>query len=639
MPSAVVLPALQHHHHHHPHTLHSRATSTNSTNSSTSSTSSSAMSKITDPVQMLQSAAKSLYWWKQRRGQHYNHHHHPPNHHQHHPRSPSHRLSSSMPSSPTSPNSTSSSGASFPASSSLHWRRALKQYAQPRRLLWNILGLFVVAYALLTLKVLHQQQLQSQDEHEAYTDPDGGGGYPSYLEASAAAAAAAAATYGTVFQNSTVGAPLCMPLTSPDAVSYTLVTQTSANRLWMMQDHCERWGIHRPLSVAVYSTDPDDTLPALTKKLQRLGCDPNSLSVQLLADPNSTMSEYPINVLRNMAIRAVKTTHLVYIDMDFWPSTDLYDNLMQPNVRAHLASDDRTALVIPAFMYLNWCPNKSCRPNVPHNRSELLPLLSSKRHPKVTRFDRKNSAAHGTTRYREWSTTQTRRDLISIPCTESNRYEPYLVVRWCEKLPPFQEAFTGYGKNKISWILHLRRAGWKLTQLGGSFVVHYPHTPSEARVAWDGGPKSSRRSQKRHNPHRVIALPNAEELARFATDQRFVQFKHWLSEQVPDRMRLPACDSADNDDSRLWLKKPASSGEGDNGTPPATTTTTTTQTEAATTTTTAKAILPAATSATKVAASESSNAATATKSATTIASTNKAATAATKSVASRLRRK
>ena len=37
-----------------------------------------------------------------------------------------------------------------------------------------------------------------------------------------------------------------------------------------------------------------------------------------------------------------------------------------------------------------------------------------------------------------------------IPCLRSERYEPYLVVQHCKALPPCQEHFTGYGKNKIS---------------------------------------------------------------------------------------------------------------------------------------------------------------------------------------------
>lgn len=48
-------------------------------------------------------------------------------------------------------------------------------------------------------------------------------------------------------------------------------------------------------------------------------------------------------------------------------------------------------------------------------------------------------------------------ELHPIPCFRSNRYEPYLLLRRCAPtLPPFAEAFTGYGKNKIQHVAHLR---------------------------------------------------------------------------------------------------------------------------------------------------------------------------------------
>jgi hypothetical protein len=347
-----------------------------------------------------------------------------------------------------------------------------------------------------------------------------------------------------VFSNASEGSPPCRPL-APDDVNFTLVTQTSANRLWMLEDHCERWGVENPISVAVYSTDAKDTLRSIRERLAAYGCRNDNVAVQLLSDTNSTLKHYPINVLRNMALRAVSTTHLAYLDMDFWPSRNLHGNLMLPHVREHLAGDDRAAVVIPAFTYVGHCPNKRCRPIVPGNYSELRRFLASKKPPRVEKFDQRNTGAHGTTNYKAWVETQTADDLVEIPCTASNRYEPYLVVRWCDKLPPFQEVFTGYGKNKITWIMQLRRAGWTMHQLGESFLVHFPHRASRSRVAWDGGPKT------RYNPN-----PDRDsvDLHRYETDRIFVQFKHWLMTQVPDDMRLPACGATDQDDSRLWTE-------------------------------------------------------------------------------------
>jgi Glycosyl-transferase for dystroglycan len=423
-------------------------------------------------------------------------------------------------------------------------------YLLQPRLIWLSLSVLLVLYCLLMSNVLYEHRSKflemSSLHNQLLTGTAGGGGGA----AGGAAAAAAAnppdpvASLGkpVYFANYTEGAPTCRPIT-PDEVAFTLVTQTSANRLWMIQDHCERWGVNNPISLAVYSTDTSDTLKSTRERLEAFGC--RNVTLQLLSDGNSTLKEYPINVLRNMALRGVKTTHLAYVDMDFWPSRNLHHNLMKRHVREHVAADDRAGIVIPAFMYIGHCPSKRCRPLVPGNYTELLALLASKKPPKVDRFDHRNGGAHGSTNYKAWVESQTASELVEIPCTESNRYEPYLALRWCEKLPPFQEAFTGYGKNKITWIMHLRRAGWTMQQLGESFLVHFPHRASDARLAWDGGPKTSYNP----NPDR-----SSVDLHRYETDRIFIQFKRWLMTEVPEDMRLPACEAAEQDDSRLWTE-------------------------------------------------------------------------------------
>ena len=49
----------------------------------------------------------------------------------------------------------------------------------------------------------------------------------------------------------------------------------------------------------------------------------------------------------------------------------------------------------------------------------------------------------------------------------------------------YEERFTGYGKNKIEQIVHLRYAGWRFQVLGRSFLTHFPHHKSAARVEWE----------------------------------------------------------------------------------------------------------------------------------------------------------
>jgi len=67
----------------------------------------------------------------------------------------------------------------------------------------------------------------------------------------------------------------------------------------------------------------------------------------------------------------------------------------------------------------------------------------------------------------------------------ARRYEPYLVVAHGGLTPPYDERFTGYGKNKIQHVTHLRWAGWRFAVAPrGCFLTHFPHPISSAKKAW-----------------------------------------------------------------------------------------------------------------------------------------------------------
>jgi hypothetical protein len=347
------------------------------------------------------------------------------------------------------------------------------------------------------------------------------------------------------FQLYSKGAPECVPLTSTSQVTFTVVTQFSENRLWMMEHHCRRWK-RGPISIAVLT---GRTAQQVQLDLVRLGCAAEHVSVQTVS--HGTEEDYPVNLLRNIAIAAVKTTHVVYVDVDFWESSDLFETLQLH--RETLMQDFKTALVLPAFQ-LNrqckeWkeCPEKNV-PVMPHGQDELLDLIYE---TAADRFDPTNAGGHGSTRYVDWM-DQTASQLIPIECVLSNRYEPYLVFRYCRDVPPFQEAFTGYGKNKMTWVMHLRRAGWKFWQVGHSFVVHYPHLDSKARMRWNGG-KNGIQLRKPVKSVDWLAFKRGQ------IDSTFLAFRKWLHEQVPDQTQIPMCQGALNDDERLWVDRESKS--------------------------------------------------------------------------------
>lgn len=332
------------------------------------------------------------------------------------------------------------------------------------------------------------------------------------------------------------GAPSCASqLLAKEDVSFTLVTQLSDSRLWMLEHHCKRWGLEHPMSIAVLT---NESALAIQQRVRDMGCGPSAV-VQTM--PGS-MEDYPVNELRNMAISIVKTTHIVYLDVDFWPSSDLHRTLHLDAIAQHLVEDPKNALVIPAFQLERHCREyRDCRENnipaMPNTRSKLVHLVH---HHRANQFDPTNEGGHGSTDYDAWFEAE-EDEIVPIDCILSNRYEPYLVVRLCDELPPFQPRFTGYGKNKMTWVMQLRRNGYRLGQIS-SFAIHYPHLDSPARLAWNGGKDGVQIKRPRNDYLRY---------RRGQTDKLFLEFRDWLGAQ-PDQSRFGLCEDALDDDSRLW---------------------------------------------------------------------------------------
>jgi hypothetical protein len=205
------------------------------------------------------------------------------------------------------------------------------------------------------------------------------------------------------------------------------------------------------MSIAIFT---DRTAEDIKSELTSGGCSEDLLTVQTVSKTkyDSSETEYPINLLRNLAFSAVKTSHVVYADVDFWPTSDLLSIMSNETVKERLASDSKLAVVIPAFQLSSrYCEYMAdcCEENVlamPMNKDELIALIEMEA---ASAFDPQNQGGHGSTNYVMWK-DQMAGKLEDLSCIESNRYEPYLTLRYCSEMPPFQERFVGYGKNKIT---------------------------------------------------------------------------------------------------------------------------------------------------------------------------------------------
>jgi hypothetical protein len=287
------------------------------------------------------------------------------------------------------------------------------------------------------------------------------------------------------------------------------------------------------------------------------GCSEEHLAIQTVNrtkyDPNGT--DYPVNILRNLAFAAVKTSHAIYIDADFWPATNLHSILTSTHVKEKFASDPYLAAVIPAFEMFepfNWCKWNDCTEKniaaMPKDKKSLLSLMI---YGKVTSFHADFEDGHGSTDYVKWI-QQDEGSFEDLPCINNDQYEPYLALRYCNKLPPFQEGFTGYGRNKMSWIMQLRRSGYQFSTLGGSFLVHYPHVESESKQEWSKKP-----DELQDSSFAKLDMESKEKIdwslfKRSRVDALFVEFTKWMNSTVKDEARVPMCENAENK-VPLWV--------------------------------------------------------------------------------------
>mmetsp|Transcript_1602 Transcript_1602/g.3066 ORF Transcript_1602/g.3066 Transcript_1602/m.3066 type:complete len:327 (+) Transcript_1602:91-1071(+) len=106
----------------------------------------------------------------------------------------------------------------------------------------------------------------------------------------------------------------------------------------------------------------------------------------------------------------------------------------------------------------------------------------------------------------------------------------------------------------MTWVMQLRRAGYLFSQLGGVFLVHYPHLNSQARMEWDRKP----RAMDKYGSSASELLKKNKDIdwgsfKRARVDALFLDFKEWLDGTVEDESRVPMCEDALNDDVRLWV--------------------------------------------------------------------------------------
>ncbi|KAJ8340527.1 hypothetical protein SKAU_G00351600 [Synaphobranchus kaupii] len=237
----------------------------------------------------------------------------------------------------------------------------------------------------------------------------------------------------------------------------TLVAQLSMDRLQMLEAICNHW--EGPISLALYMSDAEAQQFLRYAQASEVLKNRKNVGYHIVYKEGQF---YPVNLLRNVALRHANTPYVFLTDVDFLPMYGLYNYLRKSMIQLDMAHTKK-ALVVPAFETLRY------RLSFPKSKAELLSMLDmgtlyTFRYHVWTK-------GHAPTNYAKWRTATT-----PYKVEWESDFEPYVVVR--RECPEYDQRFVGFGWNKVSHIMELDAQEYELMVLPNAFMVHMPHAPS-----------------------------------------------------------------------------------------------------------------------------------------------------------------
>lgn len=242
-----------------------------------------------------------------------------------------------------------------------------------------------------------------------------------------------------------------------DNTDITLVAQLSMDRLQMLEAICKHW--EGPISLALYMSDAEAQQFLRYAQASEVLKNRKNVGYHIVYKEGQF---YPVNLVRNVALKNANTPYVFLTDVDFLPMYGLYDYLRKSVVQMDMAHTKK-ALVVPAFETLRY------RLSFPKSKAELLSMLDM-----GTLYTFRYHVwpkGHAPTNYAKWRTATTPYKVEWEP-----DFEPYVVVR--KECPEYDQRFVGFGWNKVSHIMELDAQEYDLMVLPNAFMIHMPHAPS-----------------------------------------------------------------------------------------------------------------------------------------------------------------
>ncbi|XP_072044786.1 xylosyl- and glucuronyltransferase LARGE2s-like [Amphiura filiformis] len=268
----------------------------------------------------------------------------------------------------------------------------------------------------------------------------------------------------------------------------TMVTHLSIDRIDILQKSIAVWTGLISVSVFVPVMDAkkkNQTEPVLTRSRRFLKDKLKEVKFKCKCDlliiyARNPEDEYPTNYMRNLAIKQVKTEHMVLLDADFVPCPDFESRWFQ-SMRRVKHKNPKIAYVVPVFEGAK----EITAADLPRTKSELKKIVSAE-NPVIYPFAHYSSPlSHELTNYTKWYTSFKPYKLKGY----EDVYEPYLVLNTkVTDMPLFDIRFSGYGFNKIQHTMELMYNDYTLEVLPNVWATHVYHRISQFKKQFLNGP-------------------------------------------------------------------------------------------------------------------------------------------------------
>ena len=297
----------------------------------------------------------------------------------------------------------------------------------------------------------------------------------------------------------------------------SIVTQLSIDRIDRLQLLCSAWASSNEICCEVVAAvlDEDRSKDAIKpshnssiaalKRLEdyvRHNMSNCKLHTILVARSDNKVGVlYPINQLRNIALKATLSEFIFLLDVDCIPTTGILHELIGTPERLttlrRLCWDECAAVVIPCFEFIKPLSESQLHR---HNYSvkDIYSGMIDKNNTTVQRFmGNRFPRGHRASNYSQLEQIWTERlnqiqthtskegDTYCYPPTfykveYEEGYEPYILLPRVYACM-YDEVFSGYGRNKTLQLYHLHRMGVQYYCCGNAAVIHIDHAPSVDR--------------------------------------------------------------------------------------------------------------------------------------------------------------